>query len=171
MKVLALIILMSWLAGCTDKESLPSGILKKEKMQAVLWDIIQAESYTTLFVKKDSLKNALVENAKLQQKIFAINKISKEEFYKSYDYYTGHAELMRPMLDSITAKGEREKYKTLYNNIPITPAISLMPLPALPPPILIPMPIPSLTPQQPVQSADSTKRPVFTRPRLIPSQP
>lgn len=169
MKVVAVIILMSCLAGCTDKEGLPSGILKKEKMQAVLWDIIQAESYTTLFITKDSLKNAPVENARLQQKIFAIHKISKEEFYKSYDYYTLHAEIMRAVLDSITAKGEREKYKTLYNNIPIPAAISLMPLPAIPPPILIPMPIPSLSPQQPVQSADSTERPVFTRtPRPIP---
>ena len=160
---------MGCLAGCTDKDGLPSGILKKDKMQAVLWDIIQAESYTTLFITKDSLKNAPVENAGLQQKIFAVHNISREEFYNSYDYYTGHAELMRALLDSITAKGEREKYKTLYNNtpIPIPASISLMPLPALPPPILIPMPIPSLLLQQPVPSADSIKKPVFTK-RPIP---
>lgn len=171
MKVVAVIILMSCLAGCTDKEALPSGILKKEKMQAVLWDMIQAESYTTLFITKDSLKNAPVENVRLQQKIFAIHKISKEEFYNSYDYYTAHAEIMRAVFDSITVKGDREKYKRLYNNIPIPVAISLMPLPPLPPPILIPMPIPSLSPQQPVQSVDSTDIPVFNRmPKPIPKQ-
>ena len=87
MRVLAVIILISWMApGCSNKEGLPSGILKKEKMQAVLWDVIQAESYTTLFIKKDSLKSTNVENARLQQQIFAIHNISKEIFYDSYDY-------------------------------------------------------------------------------------
>ena len=63
---------MSWLAGCTDKESLPSGILKKEKMQAVLWDVIQAEALTVQFIKKDSLLNAPLENLKLHKPTYIV---------------------------------------------------------------------------------------------------
>ena len=140
------------LSGCRDKDGLPDGILKKDKMQSVLWDVIQAESYTTQFIKKDSFKNTFVENAKLQQQIFALHKISKTDFYESYDYYKNHVELMRVLLDSITASGEREKYKVLYNQpiIPIVAPNSVLP-PLLPnpfvPPVLIPMPIPTLTPK------------------------
>ena len=137
------------LSACRDKDGLPNGILKKDKMQSVFWDVIQAESYTTQFIKKDSFKNAFLENAKLQQQIFALHKISKSDFYESYDYYKNHVELMRVLLDSITANGEREKYKILYNQ-PVIPIITtnnvLPPLLQTPleAPVLIPMPIPTI---------------------------
>lgn len=148
MRIVVVIILISCIAGCRDKDGLPSGILKNEKMQAVLWDVIQAEAFTTQFIKKDTLKNAPLENAKLQQQIFAIHKISKEDFYDSYNYYIRHVDLMRTLLDSIASRGEREKYKTLYSKPAIPAPISLLPTPTSPPPIPIPMPIPTLTPTQ-----------------------
>ena len=146
MKGSIVFILIISLSGCRDKDGLPGGILKKEKMQAVFWDVLQAESYTTQFIKKDSSKNSLLENAKLQQQIFAIHKITKEDFYESYDYYKNHIELMRVLLDSITASGEREKYKVLYNQplVPVSTTILLGPLelPSQLTPVYIPMPIP-----------------------------
>jgi hypothetical protein len=111
MRRIIVIILIGCLAGCSNKNGLPSGVLNKDTMQAVLWDVIQSESFTVQFIKKDTLKNPSAENAKLQQQIFAIHKIS-------YNYYTGHSELMRALLDSMTSKGEREKYKTLLFDKP-----------------------------------------------------
>lgn len=147
MRIIVVFILIISLSGCRDKDGLPSGILKKDKMQAVLWDMLQAESYTTQFIKKDSSKNSLLENAKLQQQIFAIHKITKQDFYESYDYYKDHIELMRVLLDSITASGEREKYKVLYNQpvVPVATTIILGPLelPSQLTPLYIPMPIPT----------------------------
>jgi len=108
--------------GCSNKQSKFSGILPKEKMQAVMWDIIGADVFTEQFIKKDSLKNPSVENMQLQNKIFAIHKITKVDFYKSYDYYMGHADQMRIILDSITAKAERNRTKMLekqYNKKPL----------------------------------------------------
>lgn len=146
MRKFFIIILIISFSSCKDKDGLPTGILKKEKMQAVLWDVVQAESYTTQFLKKDSTKNYSLENAKLQQQIFAIHNINKDNFYDSYDYYKNHIELMRALLDSITTIGEREKYKILYNQ-PVIPIITQAVLPPLlPQPIaaivFIPMPIP-----------------------------
>ena len=154
MRIFCTLILIICLSGCRDKDGLPNGILKKDKMQSVLWDVIHAESYTTQFIKKDSLKNSFVVNAKLQQDIFALHKISKTEFYDSYDYYKNHIELMRVLLDSITASGEREKYKVLYNQT-VVPILISTPNNVLPPllpnpfiaPVLIPMPIPTITPK------------------------
>lgn len=149
MRIFCVLILIICLSGCRGKDGLPNGILEKDKMQSVLWDVIQAESYTTQFIKKDSFKNSFLENAKLQQQIFALHKISKSDFYESYDYYKNHVELMRVLLDSITANGEREKYKILYNQ-PVIPIITtnnvLPPLLQTPleAPVLIPMPIPTI---------------------------
>jgi len=143
MRIFILIILITCLAGCKDKDGLPPGILKKDKMQEVFWNVVRAESFTTQFIKKNPLKNIEVENARLQLQIFADNNISKDEFYKSYKYYTTHVELMRNLLDSITSKSERQKYSTLYSTpLAVSVPFSLIPLPAPPLPKFIPMPIP-----------------------------
>ena len=79
-------------------------------MQAVLWDVIKADAFTSEFIKKDTLKNAVEENLKLQQQIFAIHKVTKTDFYNSYDYYKSNTPLFKNMLDSMIAQGERNKY-------------------------------------------------------------
>lgn len=99
--------------GCSNNKSKSSGILPKEKMQAVMWDIIGADVFSEQFIKKDSVKNPSMENMQLQNKIFAIHKITKVDFYKSYDYYIAHADQMKIILDSITAKAERDRSKML----------------------------------------------------------
>jgi len=87
-------------------------------MQAVLWDVIQADAFTTDFIKKDSFKNAAAENLKLQQQIFAIHKVTKADFYKSYDYYKTNTAEFRKIIDSMIVQTERKK-----NIKPILPPI------------------------------------------------
>ena len=69
MRTVAVIILIIFFAGCSDNNELPPGILEAKKMQVVLWDVFIAEGYTSEYIIKDSLKNAKIENAKLQQQI------------------------------------------------------------------------------------------------------
>ena len=54
------------LASCSNKKALPDGVLKPGQMQAVLWDIIRVDAFTTNFIKKDSSKNAVTENGCMQ---------------------------------------------------------------------------------------------------------
>lgn len=138
MKIAVLILFSIWFAGCNTNGGLPSGILTPDKMQDVFWDVIRAETYTTQFIKKDSMKNAALENAKLQQQVFAAHHINEKIFYDSYQYYNAHTQLMGVLLDSITLRGEREKYSTLYAKRPAAEPFSLMPLP--PPPPILPIP-------------------------------
>ena len=87
-----------------------------------MWDVIQADVFTEQFIKKDSLRNPSLENMQLQNKIFAIHKVTKVDFYKSYDYYMTHSDQMKNILDSITARAERDRSKMLeqqYNKKPI----------------------------------------------------
>lgn len=109
--LLLIIFLISFIAGCINNNEVPSDIFNREKMQAIMWDMIQADAFTQQFIKKDSLKNPAEENARLQKLIFRIHKVTKEEFYKSYNYYKDHTDLMRTMLDSMLVHAERSRIK------------------------------------------------------------
>ncbi len=96
------------LSSCGSNEEIPEGVLNPEKMQAVLWDVINADAYTKEFISKDSAKDAVKENLNLQQQIFAIHKVSKEAFYKSFDYYKTNTSAFKQILDSMTTQAERK---------------------------------------------------------------
>jgi hypothetical protein len=108
-RLLILICIVIGLEACHEKNEIPQGILKKDQMQGVLWDIMQADAFTNSFIKKDSSKNPVNENIKLQKQIFLIHGISREDFYGSYNYYKEHPGLMLVILDSITAKETRSE--------------------------------------------------------------
>ncbi|MBK6380313.1 MAG: DUF4296 domain-containing protein [Chitinophagaceae bacterium] len=109
MKLNILFIGLVLMISCGKKDKLPAGILKPEKMQAVLWDVIKADVFTTDFIKKDSSKNAASENLKLQQQIFAIHKVTKADFYTSYDYYKTNTVEFKKIMDSMVSQAERKK--------------------------------------------------------------
>lgn len=104
-----LLVCLALVSSCGNKDKIPEGILKPAKMQAVLWDVIKADVFTAEFVKKDSAKNAVSENLKLQQQIFAIHKISKADFYNSYDYYKSKTVVFKKIVDSMISQAERKK--------------------------------------------------------------
>ncbi|MBL0357053.1 MAG: DUF4296 domain-containing protein [Chitinophagaceae bacterium] len=94
--------------SCADKEG-KGTVLSTAKMQDVMWDMLMADAYTEKYLKTDSSKKELKQNAALQQKIFEFHKINREDFYKSYNYYSSRPDVMRIMLDTIGAKAERER--------------------------------------------------------------
>ena len=104
MKIFFVFLLSLFLLSCkqTDKN-----LLSQDVMEKILWDITQADVFTQDFISKDSSKNLTVENLKLQQKIFAKYKTDKKIFYRSYEYYLKHEELLKPLLDSIIIKNGR----------------------------------------------------------------
>jgi hypothetical protein len=114
-----------FLFSCGGKNNFPSGVLKPAKMQLVLFDVLRADAFVFDFVKKDAAKLPEAESAKLQQQIFAVHKVSKEEFYKSYEFYKTHPDLMQPLLDSMISKATRDKYRnTKSGGSPIIPPIA-----------------------------------------------
>ena len=69
------------LNSCGDKNKNAEGkILTAKEMQSVMWDILQADAFTQNFIKKDSTKKDILENAALQKKIFELHKIKREDF-------------------------------------------------------------------------------------------
>ena len=119
MKVLAPGLMIFFLIGCTNTTKVPGNVLSMNKMEVILWDMIQAERFNALFQIKDSAsKNIALEKFKLYEQVFVIHKTSKDEFIKSYKYYLGRPDLSKVMFDSITAKAERLKAET-YRPVPL----------------------------------------------------
>ncbi len=106
MRKLLLIFLISRFAfACSDKNELPKGILPRQKMQDVMWDIIRAEEFLNGFViYKDTSIDKIAESKKWYDKIYQLHKITKKDFDKSYAYYKDHPVLMKQILDSLSKK-------------------------------------------------------------------
>lgn len=89
------------LLACSGNEPLPKNILPGEKMEAVLWDVLQADEMINNYLQTDSLYKSLSKRSALYDTIFAIHKVSKEDFKKSILYYESHPKLLKPLLDSL----------------------------------------------------------------------
>ena len=109
MRIAVFYLVLTFFASCSTNKS--DDILKPEKMQAVFWDIIRADVLTTDYTGGDSSKKPMIENIALQKKIFQIHGITKEQYDKSFDYYTEHPAIMTVILDSMLAKESRNKVK------------------------------------------------------------
>jgi Domain of unknown function (DUF4296) len=101
--------------ACKNKNGMSGGVIKPEKMQAIMWDFFQADVYTQQYIKRDSLKDPIFENAQLQQKIFFLHGVNKDDFYNSYRYYADTPDQMKAILDSINARSERKRSKMMMN--------------------------------------------------------
>jgi len=101
---------------CSCKDSIPSNIIKPEKMQKVVWDIFRADALAQQLVQKDSSKKLPDEKAKLMNKVFSIHNINQVEFEKSYSYYTQHPDILKNILDTLNAKETR---KTRVDTLPL----------------------------------------------------
>ncbi len=104
MKCIIACLLLGILISCAD--AIPKGIIPKEKMMTVLWDYMEANVYSFEY-RKDSLKVDTLVNAKMQIAIFKKNKITRQEFDKSFDYYSKDAIQFKVMIDSILVRKQR----------------------------------------------------------------
>ena len=110
MKAVFAIFLVIFLStGCTNQYKVPGDIMPKEKMEKVLWDMIMADRYATITLSRDSSKNIKEETFKMYDQIFTINKISRQEFVKSFKYYLDRPDISQVMLDSLATRANRKR--------------------------------------------------------------
>jgi hypothetical protein len=107
MIALLLVIIGTAVGSCSDKHRVPKGILPREKMEDVLWDMIQADQYTTYFTKDSAHIDLKLERLRLYQQVFLLHDVSREEFQKSYKFYMDHPDLTQTLFDSLLSKSNR----------------------------------------------------------------
>ncbi len=102
-------VLMILFSSCSRKPASTDDILPREKMVKVFWDVLKADAYAKVYVSKDSTKNVQMEDARLQQKVFALHQITPQQFSASYNFYSSHHVLMIGLIDSMATLAQREK--------------------------------------------------------------
>jgi hypothetical protein len=134
MRIIAGLFCIVLIVGCSDKDKVPSGVLDKEEMGNVLWDMMQADQYAANYLVKDSSRvNVKMETLKLYEEVFRLHKITRDEFRKSFHYYQDHPDITRTMFDSLIAKGNRLRSESYLHPSNPTPSV-----PAVKPPVIGP---------------------------------
>jgi hypothetical protein len=122
MRIIAGLIAMLLLAACTDKDRLPSGIIEKDKMGQILWDMMEADQYASIYLAKDTARaNIKMETLKLYQEVFQLHHVTREEFSKSFTWYRERPDLTRGLFDSLLAKGNRLRTESYSKPQPAAP--------------------------------------------------
>jgi hypothetical protein len=103
--------------GCRSEKR---RILPKDKMQAVMWDMMRADKFLSDYVlSRDTSKKKDSESIKLYQQVLAIHRVNGEQFSESLQYYKERPDELRQIMDSISKP-------------PVTPpAETVQPLPAI----------------------------------------
>ena len=96
-----------WGAACSNKDQTPAGVLQPAAMQAVLKDLYLIDAVNANRLLADTSLNPLLENKKYFDQVFALHKISREQFLRSYDYYAGRPDVFRKVTDSLLAEMNR----------------------------------------------------------------
>ena len=108
MKLQLVVMAICLLLGCKNTGS-DGDVLPEDKMAKVMWDMIQVDELATLHLAKDTSKNEKKERIQLYQKVFQLHKTSVKQFSQSFTYYTGHPGIMKLLIDTLEARGARER--------------------------------------------------------------
>jgi len=110
MRIVAGFLCILLVTGCSEKDKIPSGVIEKDEMEKILWDMMLADQYAANYIVKDSGKvNVKIETLKLYEEIFRLHKVSRDEFHKSFQFYQERPDITRTMFDSLLARGNRAR--------------------------------------------------------------
>lgn len=113
MKVLIFVMVIIAATGCTDHKRAGTAIIPEHKMAKVLWDMIQVDEFSNVYLVNDSSKDAKKERMKLYKQVFRLHQVSEKDFFSSYKYYVDRPDVMKELFDTLSNRGEREK-KVIY---------------------------------------------------------
>lgn len=110
------VLILFLLFSCKSDNQLPADIIKPRQMKLIMWDFIRADVYASEIIKKQAQENDTMVNLRYQQVIFKHHKVTKEKFYKSYEYYYSHPDLMTALLDSVSSMKQKPKFTPFDKN-------------------------------------------------------
>lgn len=113
MRLILITLFIALAAGCTDKARVPAGILPKDKMRDIMWDMMQVNEYARNYLSRDTSRNYKKERTVLYQQVFDLHEISRSEFKKSLDYYMSRPDLTQAIFDTLAARQARHREKEM----------------------------------------------------------
>ena len=104
---LLMFILASVLLSCGSSSDRPDDVLPPKEMQAVLWDIIQADELVTYQSELDTTVDRKGKSIELYNQILHIHKVSEPQFKRSMAFYQKNPKELKVVLDSLRTVSER----------------------------------------------------------------
>ena len=80
------LFLLIGLVACSSSP-VPKGLLRPDKMYPAVKDMMQVDEYFNNYVMSDSTINIKERRSLLYAKVFKLHNTTREQFYKSYDFY------------------------------------------------------------------------------------
>jgi len=108
MKQLLFFLLLGCGAACSSPNKMPDDIISINQMKPIVWDMIRAGVLTQNQFKLDSVVRKK-ETKAIYEQVFKIYGVTKDEFYKSYQYYLEHPDKHKILMDSIVAYANRKR--------------------------------------------------------------
>lgn len=104
------LLMMIVCPGCTDKAKVPKGMLSKDRMRDIMWDLMQVEEYTHDYMIRDTaLKDYKKERTIRYQQVLTLHNTNRAEFNKSLDYYMSRPDLTQAIFDTLSARQNRQR--------------------------------------------------------------
>lgn len=104
-RIFVLVILFSILSCNTDKD-IPKGILPPEKMQYIMWDMMQADGLVSYSF--DTMMRKPAKRMELYNTALNTHKLSQEEFRKNIQFYESRPDLLKIVFDSLQQMALRD---------------------------------------------------------------
>lgn len=103
--------------ACTNKNKIPADVLSRDEMEKVMWDMIQADRFSSQFLERDSVakKNIKTENLKLYERVFQLHQITRDEFAHSFNFYLSRPDLNKVLFDTLAARANRRRAEVYTN--------------------------------------------------------
>lgn len=108
MKITVYICLIFIFIGCS-KSPVPKDILAVDKMQKVVYELMQVDEYLNSSVTEDTAVGIKMKRSIYYDQVFKSNSTNRKEFYTSYKYYQQHPDMQKILFDSLSAKTGRRK--------------------------------------------------------------
>ena len=104
-RIIAIFFLFS-IIGCNAGNDMPEGILPPQKMQHVMWDMIQADGFASYSL--DTMMRKPAKRMELYRTVLNTHKLSQEAFQKNIHFYESRPDLLKIVLDSLQQMALRD---------------------------------------------------------------
>ena len=113
-----MLVLLILLVSCSSSP-VPRGILPPAAMYAATKDMMQVDEYINNYLMADSTVDIKQKRSALYTQVFSLHHTDKQQFYKSYDHYRQHPDLLKTLFDSLSVSLKKQDYpKALPTHAP-----------------------------------------------------
>ncbi len=108
------VIFFAFMCCTPEDKKIPKDIMPVNKMKLVIWDLMQAGDYASYLKDKDSSLKRV--NTVYLAEVLKLHKISKTDFFKSFNFYQSHPLLNQALFDSVNAYAQRQR-NAIYKRV------------------------------------------------------